>query len=57
MATPVITVASGGKPVVDVTATGPALGVPVTESTSGYGVPVTKVTLPQQGTPVTFRAA
>ena len=57
MATPVITVASRGLPVVDVTATAAKLGVPVTESTSGYGVPVTKVTLPQQGMAVTFTTA
>ena len=42
----VVTVASGGMPVVDVTATKPALGMPVTESTSSptkIGMPVTKV--------------
>lgn len=42
----VVTVASGGMPVVDVTATKPALGMPVTESTSApakFGIPVTKV--------------
>jgi hypothetical protein len=42
----VVTVASGGRPVVDVTATTPKLGIPVTESTTTikYGAPVTKVT-------------
>ena len=44
MALPVITVASGGIPVVDVTATNPKLGLPVTESTQGKGgIAVTKV--------------
>lgn len=42
----VVTVASGGMPVVDVTATKPLLGMPVTETTSTtkVGIPVTKVT-------------
>jgi len=44
MAMAVVTVASGGLPVVDVTATFPNLGRPVTEAASGRGVPVTKVT-------------
>jgi hypothetical protein len=44
MALAVVTVASGGLPVVDVTATFPRLGMPVTEAASGRGVPVTKVT-------------
>lgn len=42
----VVTVASGGMPVVNVTATKPLLGLPVTESTSSpvkFGVPVTQV--------------
>jgi hypothetical protein len=40
----VVTVASGGMPVVDVTATKPALGVAVTEAANGRGIAVTKVT-------------
>jgi hypothetical protein len=52
MALPVVTVASGGLPVVDVTATGPKLGLPVSEATTG--VPVTKVTAPAPGLPVTY---
>jgi hypothetical protein len=58
MATAVITLASGGIPVVDVTATTPKLGMPVTEAvavgTVKYGIAVTKVTAPAPGLPVTF---
>jgi hypothetical protein len=50
----VVTVASGGIPVVDVTATFPKFGMPVSEAASGYGVPVTKVTAPLPGLPVTY---
>jgi hypothetical protein len=50
----VVTVASGGLPVIDVTATTPKLGVPVTEAANGRGIAVTKVTLPKGGLPVTF---
>ena len=56
MATSVITVTSGGLPVIDVTATAPRLGFPVTEAIAvgavKYGIPVRKVTV--NGTPVTF---
>jgi hypothetical protein len=52
MATPVVTVASGGMPVVDVTATKPGLGMAVTEALNGRGMPVTKVA--GGGVPVTF---
>jgi len=52
MSTAVITVAAGGLPVVDVTATAPKLGLPVTESLSGRGIAVTKVA--SRGLPVTF---
>jgi len=52
MATPVVTVASGGLPVIDVTATTPKLGAPVTEAIAGRGIAVTKVA--SWGTPVTF---
>jgi hypothetical protein len=48
----VVTVASRGLPVVDVTATRPALGRPVTEATNGRGIAVTKVTA--LGLAVTF---
>jgi len=44
MALPVVTVASGGLPVVDMTATKPGLGMAVSEATNGYGRAVTKVT-------------
>jgi len=44
MALPVVTVASGGRPVVDVTASKPLNGRPVTEATNGFGIAVTKVT-------------
>jgi hypothetical protein len=49
MATPVVTIASGGLAVVDVTATAPKLGLPVSEAPvptlPNYpkGLPVTKV--------------
>jgi len=39
----VVTVASGGMPVVEVTATKPALGLSVTEAANGLGCAVTKV--------------
>ena len=56
MARAVITVASGGLPVVDVTATKPLLGTPVSEAVAAggvkYGVAVTKVTA--NGMAVTF---
>jgi len=56
MARAVITVASGGLPVVDVTATTPKLGTPVSEAvavgTAKYGLAVTKVAA--YGLPVTF---
>ena len=42
MAMPVVTVASGGMPVVDVSAT-VKIGRPVTEAVNAKGVPVTKV--------------
>ena len=54
MALAVVTVASGGVPVVDVTATTPKLGLPVTEALRG--IAVTKVTLPKGGLPVTYVA-
>jgi hypothetical protein len=52
MAVAVVTVASSGMPVIDVTATVPKLGVPVTEALNGKGIPVTKVAA--GGIPVTF---
>ena len=52
MATAVVTVGSGGLPVVDVTATKPLLGMAVTEALGGRGIPVTKVAA--NGVPVTF---
>ena len=54
----VVTVASGGLPVVDVTATTPHLGKPVTEAANGRGMPITLVTPivvgGRGGMPVTF---
>jgi len=49
----VVTVAAGGLPVVDVTATTPKLGVSVTEAANGRGIAVTKV-VGKPGMPVTF---
>jgi hypothetical protein len=43
MATPVVTVASGGLPVVDNTAAAFKSGLPVSEAANGRGIPVTKV--------------
>lgn len=43
MALPVVTVASGGLPVVDVTASAPKLGRPVSEAAAKFGIAVTKV--------------
>jgi hypothetical protein len=58
MATAVITVASGGIAVLDVTATTPLRGAPVTEAIAVSGVKrglaVTKVTAPVLGIPVTY---
>jgi len=56
MGVAVVTVAAGGLPVIDVTATKPALGVPVTEAVNGRGIPVTKVSLAVGGVPVTYVA-
>jgi hypothetical protein len=56
MSTPVVTVASGGLPVADVTATKPLLGKPVTEAANGFGLAVTKVTGTTPGVPVTYVA-
>ena len=53
MALAVVTVAAGGIPVVDMTATFPRLGLPVTEAAGGRGVPVTKVTT-VPGLPVVY---
>ena len=51
MASAVITVASGGLPVTDVTATAPLRGMAVTEALNGRGIAVTKGA---GGLPVTF---
>lgn len=50
MATPIVIVASGGIPVVDVTATTPKFGLPVTV-VSSRGIPVTEVA--SRGLPIT----
>ena len=52
MAVAVVTVASGGRPVVDVTATSPKLALAVTEALNGKGLPVTKVAA--YGMPVAY---
>ena len=54
MAIPVVTVASGGRPVIDVTATAPQLGVSVTEALNGKGTPVPKVSAAIGGMPVVY---
>lgn len=53
MGLPVVTVASGGLPVVDVTAILPRTGLPVTEATNGKGIAVTKV-VGKPGLPVVY---
>lgn len=57
MATPVVIVASGGLPVVDVTPiatmTPIKYGVPVTSAANGYGLPVT-IVVGKPGLPVVF---
>jgi len=53
MPLPVVTVASGGLPVVDVTATPPNTGLPVKEAANGRGIAVTKVT-GKPGLPVVY---
>jgi hypothetical protein len=50
----VVTVASGGMPVVDVTAVAPKTGTPVTEAANGRGIAVTKRTAAQGGVPVVY---
>jgi hypothetical protein len=56
MALPVVTVASGGLPVVDVTAAAPLRGMPITEVVGGRGMAVTKVS-GTLGLPVTYVTA
>jgi hypothetical protein len=51
----VVTVASGGLPVVDVSATKPGLGYSVIEAVNGRGVAITKVAA--NGLAVTYRPA
>jgi hypothetical protein len=55
MSFPVVTVASGGLPVVDVTAIAPLRGVTVTEAANGRGLAVTKV-VGKPGLPVVYLA-
>src|SRR5262245_45628376 len=57
MALPVVTVASGGLPVVDVTAVAPMRGLPVTEATNNRGLAVTKVVGGKPGLAVVYTAA
>lgn len=52
MAMSVVTVASGGLAVVDVTASAPGMGKAVTEALNGKGTAVT--TVASGGMPVTF---
>jgi hypothetical protein len=56
MGMPVVTVAAGGVPVVDVSAIAPRTGMPVTEAANGRGVAVTKV-VGKPGMPVVYVAA
>lgn len=51
MGMPVVTAASGGLPVVDVSAT-TKIGRPVSEAANGYGIRVTKVAV--YGMPVVY---
>ena len=53
MAAPVVTVASGGRPVTDNTLATNKLGRPVSEAANGIGVAVTKVA---NGEPVIYIA-
>jgi len=53
MGQPVVTVAAGGLPVVDVTSVAPKTGLPVTEAANGYGIAVTKV-VGKPGLPVVY---
>jgi hypothetical protein len=53
----VVTVASGGLPVVDMSLTvtpAPHLGIRVKEAANGRGIAVTKVTQPKHGMAVTY---
>lgn len=52
MSMPVVTVAAGGIPVIDVSAT-TKVGLPVSEATNGKGTAVTKVTT-GYGRPVVY---
>lgn len=54
MALPVVTIAAGGLPVADVTATKPLLGLPVIEATNGRGIAVTKVAAGKPGLAVAY---
>lgn len=56
MAKAVVTVAAGGLPVVDMTATKPGLGIAVSEAANGIGLRVTKVTAPAPGLAVSYVA-
>jgi hypothetical protein len=52
MGLPVVTVATGGLAVADVTATTPKFGLPVDEAPAGRGIAVTKVAAGKPGLPV-----
>jgi len=54
MALAVVTVASGGLPVVDVTSTTPTYGMAVSEASNGRGIAVTKQTGGKGGLAVTY---
>jgi hypothetical protein len=55
MSLAVVTVTTGGLPVVDVSATTPNLGKSVAEASNGRGIAVTKVAA--RGLPVVYRPA
>jgi hypothetical protein len=57
MSLPVVTIASGGLPVVDVTATAPKMGMPVTEAANGRGIAVTKVAAGKPGLAVVYASS
>jgi hypothetical protein len=54
MSLPVVTVAAGGLPVVNVTAVAPMRGLAVSEATNGRGVAVTQVAAGKPGLPVIY---
>jgi hypothetical protein len=55
MAMPVVTVAAGGLPVINIgPGNPPYAALPVIEALNGFGIAVTVVTAPRPGLPVIF---